>query len=260
MGTQREDERARIITTLKQLLRGKGMQYTDVAVALDVSERTVQRWLNGEGLTLELVGRLCDLVGATMAELFDLAERATDERPRRLTVKQEQALADTPMVAFLFTRLLQGWSPQEMQRACGLTKAQLIRHLLALERLGLIELHPGNRVRLLTRRNIDWRKGGPMRRHFDKFAKQLMSTMEFGSASSIWTFEAFHLTAGTAALIDNRLQALRLDIRHLAEMERDTPPDEKRWYSLLLLAYCHNVEDPRDPLGSAFALRNITES
>jgi transcriptional regulator with XRE-family HTH domain len=252
----REDELGRVITTLKQLLKNRGLHYADVAEKLGVSERSVQRWFNGDGLTLELLFKLSDLVGVSLAELFSLADAATDNRPRALTEAQEHALASVPLRAFIFTRLLQGWSARELQSACNLSEAAIIEHLLSLERLGLIEVHPGNRVRLLTRRNIEWRKGGAMRVYFNQFAKALVGTMDFGEVDSIWTAESVNLTHRSAMALETKLNALRMEIRSIAESERDIAPHEKLWYSIVFLAYRHSPTSPTDPLGWAFS-RNV---
>lgn len=249
----KEDEVGRVVTTLKHLLRQRGMHYTDVAKQLSASERSVQRWFNGEGLTLDLLSRLCDIVGVTMAELHSLAENVVDQRPRSLTEVQEAALAEVPLRAFVFTRLLQGWTAQELQLACNIDEPALFQHLLKLERLGLIEVHPGNRVRLLTRRNIEWRRGGPMRVHFNQFVKKLVAAMDFGDAESIWTSEVINLSQRSAMALDAKLQALRLEIREMAKAERDLAADDKLWYSMVLLAYRHDPAFAGDPLGWALA-------
>lgn len=255
MTSSTDEQIQRAMTILKDELRRRSLTYGDVARAMTVSERTVQRWMNDAHPSLDLVSRLCEIGDISLAELFALAEHAEDPRPRRLTLEQEQALVDTPMLAFLFTRLLQGWTAQELQRVCALNEAEIVGYLIAFEHLGLIALNPGNRVRLLTQRTIDWRRGGPMRRYFDTFADRLMSVIEFGAETAIWTSEAFYLTEGTAALIEDRLQTLRSEVRRLAELERNVPSVHKHWYSLLLLAHRHNLADREDPLSSTFALR-----
>jgi transcriptional regulator with XRE-family HTH domain len=255
MAGAKSEEIQRAMAILKDELRGRNLSYAAVARAMSVSERTVQRWMNDDHPSLDLIATLCETVDISLSELFALAEHADDPRPRRLTVEQEQALVDTPMLGFLFTRLLQGWTAGELQRVCGLSEADIVRHLTAFDRLGLITLYPGNRIRLLTRRTIDWRPGGPMRRNFEVFARSLMSAIDFGAESAIWTSEAVHLTDATAAAIDERLQALRAEVRRLAALERGVAPERKRWYSLLLLAHRHDPNDPADPLSAIFALR-----
>ena len=48
----------------------------------------------------------------------------------------------------------------------GFTTAQWTGLLVKLDRLGIIELMPGNRGRALTARNFRWRADGPMERYF----------------------------------------------------------------------------------------------
>lgn len=243
-----ETEISRALETLKRLLRAHGLHYRDVAEALSVSERSVQRWFGGESITVQILAALCGLIEISLAELFVLSGDAVDPRPRSISHAQEQALVDSPLALFIFTRLLQGWTPSGVQAACAISEPDLVRSLLNLERMGLIEVHPGNRVRLLTRTNIEWRRDGPMRAYFDQFVKALVARTDFGEADSIWRSDSFHLTAKAAIEMEARLHALRLEMRAIAEVEAGAAPAEKRWYSMVLFAYRHDLDRPNDPL------------
>ena len=47
-----------------------------------------------------------------------------------------------------------------------LTRADCLKRLLVLDRMGLIALLPGDRIRLKGARDFDWLPDGPIRRHF----------------------------------------------------------------------------------------------
>lgn len=68
---------AQLIATLKQHLKAAGMTYRDVALALDLSEPSVKRLLASGRLTVERLAQFCELLGLTMAELLQEAERST---------------------------------------------------------------------------------------------------------------------------------------------------------------------------------------
>ena len=45
------------------------------------------------------------------------------------------------------------------------TEREALQYLIRLDRLKVIELQPGNRVRLLVSRHFSWRPGGPVQKH-----------------------------------------------------------------------------------------------
>ncbi len=50
---------------------------------------------------------------------------------------------------------------EEIVRHYRFTDRELLRYFIKLDRLKVIELQPGNRVRLLVSRRFSWRAGGP---------------------------------------------------------------------------------------------------
>ncbi|MGP0014025.1 MAG: hypothetical protein ACLPL7_15285, partial [Pseudomonas sp.] len=73
----------------------------------------------------------------------------------------EHGSSDGPAVC-----ALNQWSLEDMVSAYHLSKAECIKHLLVLERMGLADLKPGNRIRLLVARDFDWLPDGPIRHFF----------------------------------------------------------------------------------------------
>ena len=148
-----------LIDALKQVFRARGMHYSDIAALSNVSERTVKRWLSGKGLTIQTVEELCELVDMSFIDLCEIAKRDIDVRPQRLNSEQERLLFDDLELAFVFRLLCRGWSPQELQHTTGMSDQTLTQHLSQLEKLRLLDLLPGNKVRVLFGRNIIWREG-----------------------------------------------------------------------------------------------------
>lgn len=151
-----------LISTLKQRLKAAGMTYRDVAQALDLSEPSVKRLLASGRLTLERLAQFCELLGLTMAELLQEAERSTP-RLQMLTREQETQLVSNEKLLLVAVCALNHWSLEDIVSAYCVSKAECIKHLLVLERMGLADLKPGNRIRLLVARDFDWLPDGPIR-------------------------------------------------------------------------------------------------
>ncbi len=131
-----------ILLALKNALRGKRLTYKDVAERLGVHETTVKRNLNGRGLSLEFLERVCNVADLRVADLMQISEDARESRQRHITIRQENGLAANLLSTFFFLRLQRKWAPEEIREDFGLTEAQLVNHLVRLDRLGVIKLLP----------------------------------------------------------------------------------------------------------------------
>jgi transcriptional regulator with XRE-family HTH domain len=63
-----------IATTLKRLVRAKGLTYAELAQLLDISEASVKRYLNGQRLTMEILERLCGAMSLHLSEFYETGE------------------------------------------------------------------------------------------------------------------------------------------------------------------------------------------
>ena len=81
-----------------------------------------------------------------------------------------------------------------------LDEATLVGCLVTLERLKLIDLLPGNKVRLLTARDPEWRKGGPMRRIIDEMIKRDFMNLNFAEPDAPAAYQSAELAPGAGVL------------------------------------------------------------
>jgi len=233
---------ATLIDALKQLCRSRGLRYREIAAQLGVTERTVKRWFAGHGLTLQVVEDLCNALGVTFIELCEVAKEDIDTRPTRLGRDQARELFSDLQLALVFILLTRGWSAQEIQRECGMSEALLIGHLVKLEKLKLVELFPGNKVRLLFARNISWDQSPEAGRAFARGLRNLFVTMDFSRPNAIWESQVIHITDQALQEISAKFRALTLEIIHKADAERESSA-QKSWQVLLMAI------QPFDPLG-----------
>ena len=156
-----------LIETLKRALKSQGKTYADVARALGLSEASVKRMFSRQSFSLERLDRICGLLGI---ELSDLVQQMTAEQQhlRRLTLEQERELTKDLTVVPVTVCTLNRRRLVDMVRFFQISEAECIRHLATLDRLGLIELLPGNRILLRVAPNFAWNEGGPIHAFFQK--------------------------------------------------------------------------------------------
>lgn len=224
---------AQLIATLKQHLKAAGMTYRDVAQALDLSEPSVKRLLASGRLTVERLAQFCELLGMTMAELLQEAERSTP-RLQMLTREQEAQLVSNEKLLLVAVCALNHWSLEDIVSAYSVSKAECIKHLLVLERMGLADLKPGNRIRLLVARDFDWLADGPIRGFFLRQGLPDFMASRFDVPDETLHFAHGMLTKPAYAQLQVDIHKLRSKLAALHNESLSAPLSEKRGTALLL--------------------------
>ena len=150
-----------LIDALKRLLRGQGMTYRELAQRLKLSEAAVKRMFSLRAMSLQRLEQVCDVLDVGLVELAAESARGR-ESMAVLSEAQERALVSEPTLLLAMFLSLNRWRQADVLEQFAFTEPQWTGLLVKLDRLGIIELQPGNRVRALTPRNFRWRRDGPM--------------------------------------------------------------------------------------------------
>ncbi len=227
-----EGDSGLLLRTLRQHLRQQGWTARRLAEHFAIGEATAKRWLAGKALTLDRLDALAGLVGLSFAELAREAERRPAGLAQELTLAQEKALSSDIFLSFLFMAILNGTSPDEIERDFHVPPRDMDAALIRLERLALIDRLPGKRVRPLIDRGIVWRKT-PMRALFETYMKPHFMAMDFAAEDSVFASEVVKLSAQGAAMLAELIDKHRREVQALAEQDRETTHLPKSWYGML---------------------------
>jgi DNA-binding Xre family transcriptional regulator len=154
-----------LIDALKRLLRGQGMTYRELASRLKMSEAAVKRMFSLRAMSLQRLEQICDVLDIGLADLAAESARGKDSMAE-LSEAQERALVSEPALLLALFLSLNRWKQADVLAQFSFSEPQWTGLLVKLDRLGIIELQPGNRARALTARNFRWRRDGPMERYF----------------------------------------------------------------------------------------------
>lgn len=154
-----------LIDALKRLLRGQGMTYRELAARLKMSEAAVKRMFSLRAMSLQRLEQICDVLDIGLADLAAESARGKDSMAQ-LSEAQERALVSEPALLLALFLSLNRWKQADVLSQFSFTEPQWTGLLVKLDRLGIIELQPGNRARALTARNFRWRRNGPMELYF----------------------------------------------------------------------------------------------
>lgn len=225
-------QHALIVAELKAALRERGLTYAAVAKKIGLSIASVKRLFSGGDLSLKRVDQICELLETGLAEI--LAQARDRPTPNQLTLSQEREIVSEPKL-FLIAWLLMNRAPlEDIVRRYRFSEREVLRCFYKLDQLKVIELQPGNRVRLLVSRHFSWRAGGPVQRYIHQ---RLLS--EFTASHFMGPHEEFFFHGGevSEAALNELKRVLRAAARQCATIiDQDRGPSETRRGAAFVLA------------------------
>lgn len=224
-----------LIQALKAALRTRHTTYADLARVLGLSEASIKRCFSRGTFTLERLERICGVIGL---EISDLVELAQERRPAftSLTPQQEEALIQDPRLLLVTFLVLSHWRFDDIVRGFQIDRHDAVRLLSRLDRLGMIDLLPGNRIKLRTTRNFSWRKEGPVQRFFEKEVLRDFLGSRFDAAGERMHFVGGLLSSASLERVQQGMERVAREFDELVEADAVLPLDERHSSAALLAA------------------------
>jgi transcriptional regulator with XRE-family HTH domain len=226
-------EIAHLVATVKRQLKAQGRSYRDVARFLNLSEASVKRLFSSERFTVERLARIGELLGFTLAELLHTAASSVPELDT-LTNAQEAQLVSDEKLLMVAVLALNHWSAVDMVNWYEISTTEVVKRLRILDRMGVIELLPGDRIRRRARRDFDWLPNGPIKAYFAKQGVGDFLEGPFDDAEESMDFSHAMLTKAAQAELKVELRRLRRKLASLHEESVPAPLPDKRGLGLLL--------------------------
>lgn len=221
-----------LVSVLKQLLKQQGLTYRDVARALQLSEPSIKRLFASGHFSVEKLIQISNLLGYTLAELTKEAE-AAQHRLSTLTEKQEKEIVSDNKLLVIAVCVINHWSLQEIVAFYTLSEAECIKYLLQLDRLRIIDLLPGNRIRLNVTRDFHWLPNGPIRQYFDRNGLNDFLRSQFAQDNEMFSFVHGMFTEQALASAQEELRKLRAKFAELHETSLAAPMAKRHGVGLL---------------------------
>lgn len=221
-------------SVLKQQIRIRGMRYKDIADQLGVSVMTVKRYLNSDRVPIEVIEDIGACLGIGLLELADLAKADDAGDALDLELQQEIALASDYALALMRLLLYSGMTVAEIMDEYEVDEATVVGLLTRLDRLKLIELLPGNRVRIRGTRHVEWRRGGPIRRTIENDIRKSFVAMDFANTEDFFGYESVRLTQSSVRQLEDHMRNLVRQVRILHRIDQGAKSENKQWHTVLV--------------------------
>lgn len=229
-------ETTKLINGLKTELKSRGLTYKDLAERLNLSEPSVKRLFAEESFTLERFAKACEVVGTSIHSILKTLDGRDDGALSHLSIQQEEFLASDPVYFGVFHRLLQGYDMDYVQRRMKLSGTQITRVLVALDKIGVIELRPGNAIKFKTPRLIRWDNDGPLMKTYGEKVRQVYFKEPFLGPATYCRFLTGPLSDRVAIIAEDRLRKVCREIEDMWEWDMRSRPEEARHHHGILVA------------------------
>ncbi len=197
----------RLFHVLRADMKAAGLTYRALAERIGMSESSVKRMFGEQDMPLTRLAQVSEAVGTAFEDLLARAARTAPELAR-LTLDQERALVADPRLLLVAICCLSQWSAEQMLATYTLTPAEAVAALTRLDRLGLIELRPGNRYRLAVGRSFHWRREGPVIAYLRRHVVDEFFDADFGGRGEALVTVHGQLSAAGAAEMAQRVGQL----------------------------------------------------
>jgi DNA-binding Xre family transcriptional regulator len=229
-------ETARIVASLKRIMKARSVTYAQLARDIRLSEPSVKRILSRATLSLHRLEQICRALDVSIHEVTRLASEQSTDAAELLTLEQENALASDKNLLACFYLLANGRTGREIATQLGADDRQLRRWFVKLHSLRLVELRSGLRARARTSSAISWRKDGPVRRRYERQAREEFLRSSFSATGEAQHYRSAELSDASWRVFLRKLERLAAEFRDLAELDRSLPSREKRAVAVLMAA------------------------
>jgi len=223
-----------LFASLKSQLKANGLTYADAARALGVSEATIKRIFSTRDCTMARFAQLCDLAGVDVAELA-----RTIPRQKRLlgalNWRQEEELVADEKLFLVAVCALNQMTVDDIVAAFTIERTECVALLLRLERIGILELHPGDRIRVGVARTFAWIPNGPIMRHVAAMAADFFD-YPFTAPGELMRIINVRVSRAAAIALVARIEQIAREYSDQHAADAVLPLDERPLLSVCLAA------------------------
>ena len=222
-----------LIVALKAELKAANITYADLALHLEMAESSIKRMFSQADMPLS---RIDEVLRVLRMDFADLARRIADAQPlrRELSAEQEASVMADPKLLLMAICCMSHWTFDQIVSTYTYSEAEAVSYLAKLDRLGIIELRPLNRYRLLLAKTFRWRPNGPVMDYFRHHVARDYFDTGFDGEGEMLMLVHGQIGRSLAAAFNERLQRVAQDFaqQHLADQK--LAPEHKRPFTLLI--------------------------
>ncbi|MCJ8311513.1 MAG: helix-turn-helix transcriptional regulator [Saccharospirillaceae bacterium] len=215
-----------LIKTLKKELKANSLTYADVAKQLDLTQASIKRLFSEENISLVRLDLICQMMDI---EISDLVKKMTKQQGQlqHLSVAQEEEITKDIKLLLITVCVLNKWTMDEIVTYYQIAQTQCIQYLAKLDRLKLIDLLPGNRIKLRVDSNFGWLENGPIQKFFRLSVGNVYFNSQFEHEDEILLVLNGMLSKQSNAQFQRKIKRLAHEFELLNQEDSNLPLDDR---------------------------------
>lgn len=222
-----------LIKMLKRALKQHGLTYEDVAKELDLAHGSVKRLFSQYDFSLDRLDQICGMIGMEISDLVLMMQQA-QQQTESLTREQEQELVADTRLLLTAHLLLNNWKVPDILENYAIGELEMIQYLAKLDRMKILDLLPGNRVKLKISRKFKWLKNGPIEHFYREHVQSDFFDSKFNGPGEIRIFLSGMISRSANAELMRRIERLAHAFDEIHQEDAHTPIEQKFGTSLIL--------------------------
>jgi DNA-binding Xre family transcriptional regulator len=222
-----------LINTLKKTLKAHALTYADVARKFGLTEASVKRLFSEKSFSLQRLDQVCQMMDMEISDLVRLMAEDT-RKITELGERQEEEIASDITLLLVTICVLNRWKLQEITAHYNISETDCIRYLIKLDRLQIIELLPGNRIKLLVAANFKWRENGPIQRFFQARVETEFFDSRFDTETEKLIVLNGMLAHESSVLLQRKLEKLAQEFNELNDGDTALELDHRHGTTMVL--------------------------
>lgn len=222
-----------LIETLKHALKAQKLTYADVAGVLGLSEASVKRLFAEKNLSLLRLEQVCQMLQMEISDLVQLMNQRA-QRIEQLTREQEAEIAGDRVLLLVTVCALNRWTLNEILAHFNIEQTDAIRCLARLDRLKIIELLPGNRIKLLISPNFHWTENGPIHQLFRSRLQDDFFNSRFDRQAEKLVIVNGMLSRKSNAVLQKKMERLAREFAELNDEDAGLPLEERHGVTMVM--------------------------
>ncbi len=223
-----------LVETLKQALKMRRINYKTLAQAWDLSEASVKRIMSQGDLTLDRIEQACSLMQMSFGDLIRLTPFSSEASDQEMPLEHENEFIKEPKLFHFWLLLSDGKTVKWIEKKYEITNTEVQKFLITLDRLQLIELHPGNKARVIAKNRVRFRRDGPMGKQIVREAKESFLNSDFKAAADHLRFGMYRLNPQSASRYKVKMDRLINEMKSESQIESDQPESVEFGFLLAL--------------------------